>query len=56
MRPYNCANHSSFSVRPFFKRHSEDDVHSIGSFEAYFIFAYGKGEWFPVNYFNVDFP
>ena len=49
MRHYYCANHSAFSVRPIFKRLSEDDVHKIGSFEAYFIFSNGKEDWFPVN-------
>ena len=36
MRHYDCANHSAFSVRPIFKRLSEDDVLNIGNFEAYF--------------------
>ena len=56
MRSCHCANHTSFSVRPFLKRLTEDDVHGTGNFETYLIFASAKGDWFPVDYFIVYFP
>ena len=49
MRHYHCADHSAFSLRPIFKRPCENDVHNICNFEAYFISANGREDWFPVN-------
>ena len=53
---YYCANHSAFSLRPIFKRLSEDDVRIIDHFEAYCIFANDFCQWsLPVNYLIVNF-
>ena len=42
MRHYHCANHSALVLQHILKRLSGDDVHNIGNFETYFIFAIGK--------------
>ena len=56
MRHYHSVDHSAFSLRPIVKRQGEEDFHKNRNFEAYFNFANGKGDWFPVNYFIVGFP
>ena len=39
---------------PIFQRPGENDVHNICNIEAYYIFANGKEDWFPVNYFILS--